>query len=165
MKRFALLSLLLLAWTVGACADEFIRESLQELEGVRLLIEVGKGSGLEETTLQTTAEQRLTAAGIPLLDHDAWLATPGGQYLYVHVDALRPDTGDICAYALRVELRQDVLLARAPTLKTHGATTWHSTRIGIAPKAEAGDRIRQSAIGLIDEFTADYRAANPPSAQ
>jgi len=164
MKRYALLFLLLLAWTAGACADEFARQSLKNLEGVRLLIEVGKDSGLQETTLQTGAEQRLTAAGIPLLDHDTWLATPGGQYLYVHIDVLCPNAGDICAYAIRVELRQDALLARAPTLKVHGATTWRSTRVGVAPTAEVSDRIRQSAIGLVDDFAADYRAANPDPA-
>jgi hypothetical protein len=164
MKRVALLSLLL-AWTATVCADELTRESLKDMKGVRLLIEVEQNSGLQEATLQEELAQRLTRAGVLLLDHDTWLETPGGQYLYVNVDALCPSTAAICAYAIRVELRQDALLARATALKIHGATTWSSRRIGIAPKAATGDRIRPSIDALIDEFIADYQAVNPTPAQ
>lgn len=160
MKRSALLPLLLLAWTATVCADEFTRQSLKDMKGVRLLIEVGQDSGLKEVTLQEEIAQRLTGAGLRLLDHDTWLATSGGQYLYVNVDALCPSTAAVCAYAIRVELRQDVLLARTPALKVHGATTWGSTRVGIAPTAAAGDRIRPSIDDLIDEFITDYQAVN-----
>ena len=164
MKRIALLSLLL-AWTATVCADELARESLKGMEGVRLLIEVGQNSGLQEATLQEEIAQRLIRAGVPQLDHDTWLATPGGQYLYVHVDVICPSTAAICAYAIRVELRQDALLARATGLKVHGASTWNSSRIGIAATTAAGDRIRPSIDALIDEFAADYRAVNPASTE
>ena len=167
MKRFALLFTLLLAWSSATRADEYTRETLKDLPGVRILIETIDAdlarAGLSEEQLQTDAARRLQEAGLQLLDRDAWLATPGGQYLYIAVDALPVVEADACAYAIRLELRQDAFLARAPEIKALGATTWRRNRIGFAPTTTAPDQILRSVGELIDAFTADYRTANTPT--
>ena len=166
MRRLALLAVLL-AWSSATRADEYTRESLIDLSGVRILIETIDAdltqAGLSEEKVQTDAARRLREAGLQVLDHDAWLATPGGQYLYMAVDALSVAAADGYAYSIRLELRQDALLARAPEIKALGATTWRRNRIGFAPAADTPDQILRSVGELIDAFIADHRTANAQS--
>ena len=166
MKQFTIIALLLV-FTGASYAGEYGRESLEGMDGVRVLIEgidsKVEEDGLSENQLQIDVEQRLKKADIELLTHGAWLEAPGGQYLYVSVNALpEPRTGGY-AYFIRVELRQDVLLARDPALKVIGATTWRQSRVGLVSAAAMPGKIRSSVGGLVDAFSGDYRTANKPS--
>jgi len=164
MKRMMMVAVLLF-WIGAGRADEYARESLEGMEGVRVLIEgidsdVEK-AGLKEAQLQADVEEQLRQAGIRVLAHGEWMQTPGGQYLYVSVNAVPEPRIDAHAYFLRVELRQDVFLARATSIKAIGAATWRESKVGIAPSDTMPRSIRASVDGLVGEFIADYRAANP----
>lgn len=165
MRQLVIIAFLFV-WTGASYAGEYGRESLEGMGGVRVLVEgidseVEK-EGLEEGQLQTDVEQRLQKAGIEVLTHDEWLETPGGQYLYVSVNALPEPRTDGYAYFIRVELRQDVHLARDPALKAIGATTWRQSRVGLVGAAAMPGKIRSSVGELVDAFGGDYRAANKP---
>jgi hypothetical protein len=165
-KQFLITVLVLISFlVVGVCkvlGDESARKSLKGLTGVYVLIEdLGPNKqevgGLTTSQLQSDVELKLRKVGIRVLTKEEWSATKGSPYLYVRISpVVQPD---FYAYSIEVELKQVVVLLRAP-IYVSGAT-WSTGSAGSVGKTNFVKGLRDSVGDLIDQFINDYLAVNP----
>jgi hypothetical protein len=62
-------------------------------------------------------------------------------------------------FSIDVQLKQDVILPRLPSIQTSSAT-WEMGSIGFVAIPELSDKIKESVFGYIDSFISDYAAVN-----
>lgn len=143
-------------------ADERDRESLRDLDGVRVAIEAPslafpvKGISVDE--LQQAAAGRLAKAGIRILNQGAYPV--GDPYLRLKV-ATTDETNGLAAYSVQVDFVQIVFLRRNPAVTFNRAETWKANpRIGLVPTSQLAQAILDELSGQLDQFVAAYRAAN-----
>jgi hypothetical protein len=158
----ALVGLLGTAGPGRAEDNALTRESLRDLPGVRVLIEAlpaaATRTGLTETHLQTTVMVRLRNAGVPILTAAAWRETPGTPLLYIQVQTV--NSAGAYAYAIRVQLFQQVVLARS-LLCTH-AITWDTGSVGRVGGANARQTLRQAGtLRRLDGLHPAHRRPRP----
>jgi hypothetical protein len=175
---FAALSIfLLVVGGVARGATESNKESLRGLTGVCVrverLSEDAKQNGLDETSIQTDAEQKLRQAGIAVLTPSQAAKEPGSPTLYVHVNtkllfyptgvmfdpAGRPYNSPPYIVMVTVALLQGVATVRDPKLGLREVKTWDAGYLrSLDPPALKQAR---STVGdLVDQFIGDWRAVN-----
>lgn len=113
--------------------------------------------GLTKAEIQTDVELRLRKAGIRILTEKESAETPGVHYLIVRVNTdIKPGSA-LCAFNIRVLVRETVTLESG--FSTDG-TIWNTEALG---SVETGNirKIRDSVRARVDEFIFDYLAANP----
>jgi hypothetical protein len=115
-------------------------------------------AGITQRDIQRDAEEKVRAAGIPLLSQEECWRTPGMPWLYITV-ALLKATDTTYAATIAANLYQEVQLMRTPHLKTFGVTWDAGVHVG-AVNTEQLTSVRQSVGALVDQFVADYQAAN-----
>jgi hypothetical protein len=149
----------------AAYAQESALGALAGVDSVYILAEQTSAllvqAGINDTTLAESATKIMSRANIVLTDHDQWLGSRGGTYLYVRANAVADQEASTAAYMAVVELRQDVQLIRDNAIHALGATTWRSSVLGVVPVSRLADQVRESMPRLIREFLAAYEAANP----
>ena len=138
--------------------------SLVGVEGISILIERlyedAKATGLTREQVKTDIELKLRRAGIKVNSEQEWLASEDRAELYVRTNTTNSDSSRNRVYAISLELKQNVTLARGPYAKVMGAT-WDKAYVGICPKSKFPDIARQAVKDLTDKFISDYLAANP----
>ena len=175
---FATLSIfLLVVGGVARGASANNKESLRGLTGVCVrverLSEDAKQNGLDETSIQTDAEQKLRQAGIAVLTPSQAAKEPGSPTLYVHVNtkllfyptgvvfdpAGRPYNSPPYIVMVTVALLQGVVSVRDPNLRLREVKTWDA---GYMRSLDPGavKQARATVGDLVDEFIADWRAVN-----
>ena len=133
LLSFGLLLLCSGGITLGQTREQS-KASLRGLRGVFVLVadlelEI-KQEGLSVTQLQTDVELRIRKAGIQVLTKEQWHETAGEPYLYVNVHARVLDQGQF-PYNVMVQLKQDVILVRNPSMQTP-AVSWQMGGLGVA---------------------------------
>ncbi len=148
-------------WGTTAWAD-LRHETLRGLAGVWVVVEklhpdIDQG-GVTRSQLQADAEARLRQAGLRVLTQDECWETPGMPWLYITAGILKA-TDTTYAVTIEASLHQEVILARAPHVKTFGVTWDTGVNIGVVGVGQMGT-VREHVGALVDRFIADYRAAN-----
>jgi hypothetical protein len=140
---------------------EITRETLRGLKGLVVIVETVKSDaeadGLKIDDLQAEVEAMLEKGGIRVLPHDVWRATVGRPWLYVSVNTMKYLFSYF--FSIDVQLKQDVILPRLPSIQTSSAT-WEMGSIGFVAIPELSDKIKESVFGYIDSFISDYAAVN-----
>jgi hypothetical protein len=164
--RFFLASVLLL-WSVApatASDSDIDRASLKGLKGVFVLVEdmnpAEEQAGLKAADIKADVEQKLRAAGIPLLTQAEDNTAPGMPTLYVSVSVASSTTTGLWPFSIDVNLEQQATLKRSPDTFVPTAVTWHVGSIGAVDKSDIRsllDRVNQE----ISRFINAYLKVNP----
>src|SRR5579864_5464164 len=117
--RFFLLAAILvcsIAPPATASDSEIDRASLKGLQGVFVLVEdlnpPEEQAGLKTADIQADAEEKLKAAGIPLLSKTQNIDTPGMPTLYISVSVASSPATDLWPFSIDVNLEQQATLKR-----------------------------------------------------
>jgi hypothetical protein len=157
----------LLLWSIApamASDSEIDRASLKGLKGVFVLVEdlnpPEEQSGLKAADIQADAEQKLQAAGIPLLSKTQDIDTPGMPTLYISVSVASSTATDRWPFSIDVNLEQQATLKRSPDTFVPTAITWHVGSIGAVEKSDIRS-IRDRVNEQISKFVNAYFKVNP----
>jgi hypothetical protein len=173
IPAIALAMLLLLAGSPAHGAAQLVMRagarSLTELPGVRVVVgqltpEASEG-GLDSVGIRTTVELELRRAGVRVVrDEDVHLQ-PGLGTLLVNLVVMRDRTTGGYVYRAKMELRQDVRLARQADVVIP-ATTWaaRDAIIALGGRFNLRDDVAGTHRAQVAEFLNDYFTANPVSA-
>ena len=161
MKGVIVLGFILLITTGTAVSrasdDEYTRESLKGLKGVRVVIEnidpEVERAGLTKASIRTDVELKLRLAGIPVLSEKTY-----GPFLYVQT-AVFPSRSGYWPFCIIVALHQDVILARDRSIFVP-ANSWDVTYVGLVGKGSAR-KVRDEIKDMVDDFINAYLSVNP----
>lgn len=149
--------------SIPAVADDRDRESLRDLDGVRVAVEdlspAIEGKGLSKDLLRKAVESKLEQVGIRVMNAGEFPV--GDPFLDVRVTATKESARLI---GCNVELRfvQIVFLRRNPSVTFNRAETWKAAgHMEIVPPARLAESIRQELSEQVDQFIAAYRSVNP----
>ena len=148
-----------------AIDSEITRQTLLGLKGVSVAIENPQPNiqkyvqrfGLTRDQLQKDIEQRLTKAGIVVLNQEKWLQTSGRPVLYIIVNTHEYEKYWY-AYTIVVDLMQIATLEANPNAKTL-ASTWSINMAGIANIGTL-NTIKDNVNILVDRFIDACNSAN-----
>ena len=148
-----------------AIDSELTRQTLLGLKGVSVAVENPQSNiqkyaqrfGLTRDQLQKDIEQRLTKAGITVLNQEKWLQTSGRPVLYVVVNTHEYEKYWY-AYTIVVDLMQITTLETNPDIKTL-ASTWSINMAGIANIGTL-NTIKDDVNILVDRFIDAYLSVN-----
>lgn len=156
-----LMTLICLDMSVAQTRDQQ-RDSLRGLKGVEVIIESlrpdAQADGLSQEAIRTAVELILRSKGIRVLTRSESLSTPAAPYLYVKVSTYN-HSSDLYAYAVTVEVMQQVSLAQKPQ-QMMSATTWGQGAVGTIGHSNIRIVI-DSVESKVKEFANDFLAANP----
>jgi hypothetical protein len=140
-----------------AAADTTIdRESLRDLDGVRVAVEEGTAGAAE---LRKAVEAKLESAGIKVLNSGE--SPTGDPFLRVRVSTTAASGGSI-GYLVQLDFAQIVFLRRNPAVTFNRAQTWKAgERMGLIPPARLAQKINQELSEQVDQFITAYFAVNP----
>jgi len=167
IKRWILQIVILAAFInlgpyVFAQDDENTRLTLRGLQGIFVYVEpldpqIEK-MGLTRNQIHIDIESKLKLAGINVLTREEFLKVSGHPYLYVNsnISLLKTQITRYIFY-IRIELNQEVLLARTPETKV-STVTWSTGGWGIDFTL---DNIRQIVKTQVDRFINAYLTENP----
>jgi hypothetical protein len=159
--RFWLPAALLLCSIAPATASdsEIDRASLKGLKGVFVLVEdlnpLEEQAGLKTADVQTDVEEKLKAAGIPLLSKTQDIDTPGMPTLYISVSVASSTTTDLWPFSIDVNLEQQATLKRSPDTFVPTAITWHVGSIGAVDKSNIRsirDRVNEQVAKFVNAY-------------
>ena len=162
---FTALFLMLLP-TPGLAEDsEVSRATLKEMQAVRIIVEEFQPNlqkytdrlGPTAVQIHRAIERKLRVGGIQVVEGDEWLKVPGRPVLYVSVNTHETEKYSY-AYDIKVELRQVVLLAAYPQIKSL-ANTWSINITGVTNIGNL--QVIKNDVGvLVDRFIQVYTAVN-----
>lgn len=148
--------------TGGGVALTSSPESLRGLEAVCLAVQdlnpELEANGLTRQRIYLHVALALVRAGITVLSPEEYVPGEGTPLLNVYIQALNTN-GVNFAYNLGLSLSQDVSLVRDPE-NTVAGSTWRSEELGVVPAGQVRE-LDASFRTKVDEFVADYQAANP----
>jgi hypothetical protein len=162
-KAFLLLFAILLWQPSGVAAEEDPdTENLKGIKAVTVVVETLKPAaveaGLTEKQLQQDVELRLRLAGVKVVPETE--IKRGVPWLYVSVGTYLRKGSELFAFHSLVELQQNVLLMRDPTIVT-AAGTWRTQSLGTVGPEEFREFVRQSVRDKVDTFLNAYLSVNP----
>lgn len=160
--RHAFLAALLSFCLLGA-ADERDRESLRDLDGVRVAVEdlslAFPLKGVTSDALKKAVTTKLQQAGIAVLNSGEFPV--GDPYLRVQVTTTKQNSG-LAGYNVEIDFVQIVFMRRNPSVTFNRAQTWKARgRIGLASTARLAQAIMQELLAQLDQFISAYRSVNP----
>ena len=147
-----------------AAADTPIdRESLRDLDGVRVVVEeppaVLKTKGLSQDDLQKDVESRLRNAKINVLNSGEFPV--GDPFLHVRVTTTLENSG-LIAYAVELDFRQTVFLRRNPAVTFNRAQTWKADEhMGLTKSARLAEAIHSALSEELIQFVTAFFSVNP----
>ena len=160
LATVALLLLAMSGRSAMAFDDESTRATLKGLPGVWVWVEDfsddAKRAGFNQQTFQTDVELKLRLAGIKILTEQERMFTSGIPYLYLNVNPLHGQHGQIHAYTINLELNQWVWLGREPSIRAP-ATTWSVGSVGYGKLSN----VRNAVKDLVDQFINAWLSVNP----
>jgi hypothetical protein len=116
---------------------------------------------ISEATLKATLAQRLTAAGLRVVDMGDIGRYPKGAILSLRLSLIRAPYY-FYLYGLRLEARSK--LFPAPGENTYAAVTaWSDMKVGLLMPSEAG-KLKEYSLELADLFLKEYQYQNRPGA-
>jgi hypothetical protein len=153
------------AGSLYAIDSELTRRTLLGIKGVSVAVEnpqpniqkYAQRFGLTRDQLQKDIEQRLTKAGITVLNQEKWLQTSGRPVLYVIVNTHEYEKYWY-AYTIIVDLMQITTLEASSDIKTL-ASTWSINMAGIANIGTL-NTIKGDVNALVDRFIDAHLSAN-----
>ena len=136
--------------------DERDRESLRDLDGVRLEIdELSLATPLKGIS---SVDLKLRQAGVAVLNQGAYPV--GDPYLRVLVATTKDQMG-LAAYHVEVDFVQIVFLRRNPSVTFNRAETWKArSATGLVPAARLAEAILRELSGQVDQFISAYNSVN-----
>lgn len=143
-------------------------EVLRDLKTVRILVDnspLAEQEGLTAARLRASIEQSLHKAGIRVISEKEKFETPGAPTLFLQLIVSKSATA--YTFLIEVQLREDVTLARRPSLNVPAAT-WQNNAIGIfdsVNRSVADQVLREGVAGVVNLFIKDYLAANKKTKQ
>jgi hypothetical protein len=119
-----------------------------------------KADGLMTQNLRQDAQARLKKAGLQVVSYEEIQKVPGRPRLVVDIMTVkRTDLAvPLYAYAVEVQLREDVNLVSRPTV-TMDSPIWSVKTVNLIHKKYLTGAVQESLVKTIDAFVADYRAA------
>jgi len=149
--------------SVLAAADDRDRESLRDLDGVRVAVEdlspAIEAKGLSKELLRKAVESKLEQAGIRVMNAGEFPV--GDPFLDVRVTTTK-ESSRLIGCSVEVKFVQIVFLRRNPSVTFNRAETWKATsHLEIVPAARMAENIRQELSDQMDQFIAAYRSVNP----
>ena len=165
MRRLALFCVVvLLAVPARAQDDEQTRATLRGLKGVRIVVEdlspALSDRGITTNVVLAEVQLPLRQAAIPIDDDSGRRPLPGDPVLNVQVLASVDERFDQCAFAVRLELRQNTQLERDHGMAV-SATTWSTGGLGEAGK-DWRQVLREELAYYAGVFVEAWQAANNP---
>jgi hypothetical protein len=148
---------------------KFISEQadlLQGLQGVGVVVEKSidrdkERYGLTNERFKTDVELQLRQRGVKVLSDEERLRMVGAPALYIDVTFRVRESIRHAIGVISVELKENVLLKRNPTIMTFAAT-WHARGLAtVTLEDNTSSQIRLAVKQIVDEFILDYFAANP----
>jgi hypothetical protein len=152
-------TLLLFLLTVPAWAGDnpWDRATLKGIKQMAVLVEDMSPDlaqdGLIKSQIRTDVESRLRQSGITVVP-----SSP--DFLYVRVSTWKLPNSPVYAVAITVEFRQQIILARDPTIPVASAATWGVDALG-AFGSERLREVRPHVIDNVDKFIGAYLEQNP----
>ena len=141
--------------------------SLSGIEAVYVFVqglsEETKEAGLTQEQIQREVERKLKQAGIRAVSEEEGLKLAGNPVLYVNISAPKRRREAAFVYHIDIGILQKVSLVREPEIRTL-ATTWNKGRLGYCPAKSLVESVGETVGYLMNEFLADYGAANPKAA-
>ena len=136
------------------------QKSLRGLRGVGVqVMRFDSPEGVSLKQIQTDVELRIRKAGIRVVPFSAVSQLPGQPFLWISVLALKNPLG-VSVYSVNVELWQDVILKRSPTVNVSAATYTVEPRLVVVDSRNIR-QLREDLSDCVDTFINDYLAANP----
>jgi len=137
------------------------RMSLRGLRSVGVIVENQspevQQNGLTVNVIQTDVESRLRQAGIPVLDSKE-SSKSGNAILMINVSIITSKDGT-WPFMVNVELVQDSILRRDPSIVVSRAPTWSLMGFGSIGKTNVRS-LRDDIKYLVDRFISAYLAMN-----
>ena len=162
-RRYAWLALLLLFAATGSQAGISVGGTpLAGVDTVAITVE-GLQQDLEtydisEATLKATLAQRLTAAGLRVVETGDIGRYPKGAILSLRLSLIRAPYY-FYLYGLRLEARSK--LFSSPGENSYAAVTaWSDMKVGLLMPSDAG-KLKDYSLELTDLFLKEYRSQNP----
>ncbi len=145
--------------------SEVSRATLKGMEAVRIIVEEFQPNlqkytdrlGPTPAQIRRNIEQNLREGGIRVVEGTEWLKVPGRPVLYVSINTHETEKYSY-AYDIKVELRQVVLLAAYPEIRSL-ATTWSINITGVTNVGNL-QVIGHDVDFLVDRFVQVYLAVN-----
>lgn len=152
---------------VSPCVNaEDVSDNKESLRGIKSMwVRVGrlprkaKEIGFNRDKIRTEVESKIQTAGIKVVHREESRAIPNIPCLYVKM--LLSEGKSNLAYAVVVEVREEVYLTRDPNLK-RSATPWWRIIIGEHTGGKGVENeITDTLKILLDEFLRDHLSVNP----
>jgi hypothetical protein len=149
--------------SVLAAADERDRESLRDLDGVRVAVEdlspAIEAKGFSKDLLRKAVETKLEQAGIRVMNAGEFPV--GDPFLDVRVTTTK-ESSRLIGCNVEVKFVQIVFLRRNPSVTFNRAETWKAMgHMEIVPSTRLAEKIRLELSDQVDQFIAAYRSVNP----
>lgn len=161
---FALIQLSII--TSGPSSIAADRDTLVDVTGVAVIVEEvseqAEKDGLKAEYIKALAEEKLTEAGIEVLEERKWFSVFGGAYLLIKFIGSKSESGQYYAVFLDVELYQTVVLFGKKLGKniTTAASTWSTGKLFSCGATELKECVGGSVVQLTDIFVNDYISVN-----
>jgi hypothetical protein len=140
-------------------------DGLKGLTGVCLVVEPLNDdleqAGLHKADIRTDVQRKLQQAGIRVLTLQEGMGTTGMPLLYIHVLTHKNARVPLYAFAITVELKEDVALRRNPQIIVITATVWEVGQYAGLVGQDKIPELRDYVKDLVDEFCNAYLTANP----
>ncbi|MEZ4703163.1 MAG: hypothetical protein R2834_22740 [Rhodothermales bacterium] len=163
--RTLLIALLLLITAQCAQAQpavERARQTLQDIQGFYLTVDVEGTRGLTQeplldvATIRRRVAERLTAAGLHIIEATEMVEGERVPNLYVHINMLDAGEG-IVPFAVNTQFFQQVQLAEQRIAAV--ASTWDTGLVGVV-SYDTLELIGDTAVTSVTNFIDDYIAVN-----
>ena len=167
-SKYGIFTALLLALLTTPCLaedSEVSRATLKGMQAVRIIVEEFQPNlqkytdklGPTAAQIHWQIERKLRVGGIRVVEGDEWLKVPGRPVLYVSINTHETERYSY-AYDIKVELRQVVLLAAYPLIKSL-ANTWSINITGVTNVGNL--QVIKNDVGvLVDRFIDVYTVMN-----
>jgi hypothetical protein len=111
--------------------------------------------------LEQECRQQLEKGGVQTVEINSCFQSKNNAALFLSVSGVPSASGKLWAYAVHLELSQDVTLRRdlSQTLDS-GAVTSSSLKVGLAATDRLAASVRAAALDLVKGFSGLYRAEN-----
>jgi hypothetical protein len=165
MSRTGIVTLLILGVSVCLIAADtpIDRESLRDLDGVRVVVEeppaVLKTSGLSKDDLQKSIESKLRTSKINVLNSGEFPV--GDPFLHLRVTTTA-ENGGLIAYEVELDFRQTVFMRRNPAVTFNRAQTWKADEhMGLVRATRLGEAIQSALSEALNQFVTAFFLVNP----
>lgn len=142
------------------------RDTLVDITGVAVIIEeISEGAakdGLKPEYLKTVVEEKLTDAGILVLEERKWFSVFGGAYILVKFIGSKSLSEEYYIAFMDVELYQTVVLfgKKLGENITTAAATWSTGKLFTCSATELKECVGGTVVQLTDLFIEDYKIVN-----